>query len=387
MENGAFNNNVVTASIAFSNKSVFKSIFTKVDPARVQIKTDNSQGSTTRNNFIKKNFRCVKTSLFIIRDLIWKLGKWKKSKILNSFLEEIKPDVIYLPIYSSPNMCDVQSYLVDKLKVPVVGHISDDVYAKSTSKSPLAKAYNKTTRKKVKNLIQKCEYLEVFAENMKEEYQKIFNVPCYLIGKGVKPEDIGDIKYEISNEREIKFVYTGNIGTNRYNVLSDIGVALDEVHKNAKLYIYSATTIDDKMKKSLSQSNSIVFMGAISAQEVKVVQQQADYLVHVESFSKQGVSSAKMSFSTKIIDYMLSGKPIFAVGPKEVNSIQVLKNHNLAIVAESNEELQTTLSKLFNSEIDLEVMASNVHSYLKNDRNIYEIQSGIKTRLENLVKS
>ncbi len=386
LKHGVSNNTVVKKSCQLTDKTVLKSIYKfKYDPAR------NIENESTNSSFeeeVSLNARKKRRTIsFVVRDLIWKLGKWKKSKVLNSFLEEIKPDVIYLPIYSSPHMCDVQSYLVDKLKVPVVGHISDDVYAKSTSKSPLAKAYNKTTRKKVKNLIQKCEYLEVFAENMKEEYQKIFNVPCYLIGKGVKPEDIGDIKYEISNEREIKFVYTGNIGTNRYNVLSDIGVALDEANKNAKLYIYSATTIDDKMKKSLSQSNSIVFMGAISAQEVKVVQQQADYLVHVESFSKQGVSSAKMSFSTKIIDYMLSGKPIFAVGSREVNSIQVLKNHNLAIVAESNEELQTTLSKLFNSEIDLEVMANNVHSYLKNDRNIYEIQSGIKTRLENLVKS
>ena len=284
-------------------------------------------------------------------------------------------------------MCDVQSYLINKIGVKVVGHISDDVYIETNKKSFLAKIYNKVVRKKVKSLIQKCEYLEVFAENMKEEYQKVFNVPCYLIGKGVKPEQVEDINYDISNESQINFVYTGNLGLGRYEILSKIGCALDKVMPNAKLKIYSATPLTDEMENGFSICKSICFMGAVSSAEVLKVQKEADYLIHVESFSKDEIPKAKMSFSTKIIDYMLSGKPIFAVGPKEVNSIQVLKNHNLAIVAESNEELQTTLSKLYNSAIDLEVMANNVYSYLKNDRNIYEIQSGIKTRLENLINN
>ena len=127
-------------------------------------------------------------------------------------------------------------------------------------------------------------------------------------------------------------------------------------------------------------------MGAVSSAEVLKIQQQADFLIHVESFENKEIPKAKMSFSTKIIDYMLSGKPIFAVGPSEVNSIEILKNHNLAIVVENESNLRGVLNKLANNQIDLKTIANNVYNYLKNDRNIYEIQNGIKTRLQNLVK-
>lgn len=385
LKHGVSNNTVVEKACQLTDKTVLKSIYKiNYDPARIIESQDVEKDFETEISSSARKKRSIIS--FIIRDLIWKLGRWKKSKILNDFIKSVNPDVIYLPIYSSPYMCDVQSYLVDKIGVKVVGHISDDVYDETTSKSCLAKAYNNKTRKKVKALIEKCEYLEVFAENMKREYQKIFNIPCYLIGKGVKPEQVKDINYDISNDKEVSFVYTGNIGTGRYELLSKIGRTLDDEMPSAKLKIYSATPLTEEMKKSFSLCKSIRFMGAVSSTEVLKIQQQADFLIHVESFSKEGISSAKMSFSTKIIDYMLSGKPIFAVGPSEVNSIEVLKNHNLAIVVENESNLWGVLNKLANNQIDLKTIGNNVYNYLKNDRNIYEIQNGIKTRLQNLVK-
>ena len=46
--------------------------------------------------------------------------------------------------------------------------------------------------------------------------------------------------------------------------------------------------------------------------------------MHVEGFGNDAVETVGMSFSTKIIDYMMCGKPIFAVGDIRINSIKVL---------------------------------------------------------------
>ena len=384
LKHGVSNNTIVKKTCQLSDKAVLKSILKfKFDPARI------IENETNQNDFEKEVSISARkkrrTVSFIIRDLIWKFGKWKKSKTLNSFINEIKPDVVYLPIYASPYMCDVQSYLVDKVGVKAVGHISDDVLAKTTSKSPLAKAYNKKTIKKVKALIKKCEYLEVFAENMKREYERCLNVPCYLIGKGIDALSLEEFNYSYSNNDEIKFIYTGNIGTGRYKVLSDIGSSIDKVYPKAKLYIYSATPLTSDMEQSFSKSSSIKFMGAISSEDVKTVQQQADYLVHVESFSAEGIRSAKMSFSTKIIDYMLIGKPIFAVGPKEVNSIEVLKDKKIAIVCDCKEDIEKNLHLLSKNEVNLNEISNNLFDYLVKYRDINIIQKGIKERLESLV--
>ena len=291
-----------------------------------------------------------------------------------------------MPIYATSFMCDVQKHIIDKLQVPVVGHISDDVYGIPPRTTALRKLYRKSLQKKLASLINKCSYLEVFAENMKDEYEQIFKKPCYLIGKGANVEDIRKPNYTF-NDRHVKFVYTGNIGDERYKVLAKIGLAIDEIVFNVPIFldIYSTTPLTNEMKELFSKSKSIRFMGAISKEKVNEVQNMADYLVHVESFSQKAIFSAKMSFSTKLIDYMLMGKPILAVGPSEVNSISVLQENGLAIVANEEKDINNLIQDLLNGNVSLEEIGNNVFNYLSEHRNIKTIQKGIKERLESLL--
>ena len=49
---------------------------------------------------------------FWARDVIWKCGKWK-SPNLDSFLDNFKPDLLYIPIYYQNYMLDVAQYVID----------------------------------------------------------------------------------------------------------------------------------------------------------------------------------------------------------------------------------------------------------------------------------
>lgn len=387
-KNGMANNNIVIQALQMTDKSVLKSIF-KIgyDPVwkMTQETAIEKQKENTEVSVRAKKSRNI--FAFMIRDCIWKLGAWKKSKTLNVFLEELKPDVIYLPIYASPYMCDVQSYIIEKLGVPVVGHISDDVYGYPPKMSIIEKWYRDGLRKKLKNLISRCSYLEVFAQNMKTEYEELFNIPCFLIGKGVREEEIPCLEDLDENKESLTFVYTGNLGSERYKVLAEMGNALEHLRaKNAVLEIYSATELDENMEKAFASCSKICFKGAISKEEVDEVQRAADFLVHVESFSEQAIFSAKMSFSTKIIDYMMAGKPIFAVGPVEVNSIAVLHEKDLAVVATSIDEIEIALNSAFENREKISTVLKNVENYLREERVIANIQSGIKERLTKLIQ-
>ena len=387
-KNGKADNRIVVKALQMTDKSVLKSIF-KIgyDPVwemtketAIEKQKENAEVSTqakkSRNIFA-----------FMIRDCIWKLGTWKRSKTLNAFLEELKPDVIYLPIYAAPYMCDIQSYIIDKLGVSVVGHISDDVYGYPPKTSIVEKWYRDGLRKKLRNLISRCSYLEVFAQNMKTEYEELFNIPCFLIGKGVREEEIPCVENLDGHKESLTFVYTGNLGSERYKVLAKIGDALEALQsKNAVLDIYSATELDENMEKAFAACPKICFKGAISKEEVDKVQRKADFLVHVESFSEQAIFSAKMSFSTKIIDYMMAGKPIFAVGPEEVNSITVLQEKELAVVAASIDGIETALKDAFENKEKIATVLKNVENYLHKERVITNIQSGIKERLTKLIQ-
>ncbi len=383
--NGVSNNNVTAKEIQMTDKSVFKSILKlNYDPCWEIVQNQNIDevNSVMSVNAIKKR----RTISFIIRDLIWKIGRWKKSKVLNEFLKQHKPDVVYLPIYATPYMCDIQQYIIDKLNVPVVGHISDDVYNMPPNLSFVAKKYRKYLQKKITKIIKSCKYLEVFAQNMADEYSEQFEVPCYLIGKGVTEEEINTIPlHEPKNKDILKIIYTGNISAERFSVLSSLGKTIDTHFSNkAVIDIYTQTYLSKEMEEEFASINSIELKGAVDSTEVKNIQKSADLLLHIEGFSEKSLFEVKMSFSTKIIDYMLTGVPILAIGPRQANSIMVLEKDNLATVITDSQEMRDVLEQLFNKEIDVAEQSDNIVSFLKRERNIKFIQEGIYNRLKAL---
>lgn len=381
-------NSVVQKAVQLTDKSVMKSIYQpKFDPCwAIQVKAE----ETEYNREISVNARKKRrTFSFIIRDMIWCFGRWKKSNTLQSFLKEIRPDVIYLPIYAAPYMCDIQRYIIRKANVPVVGHISDDVYGYAPKCSLLARLYRTGLRRKLRRLIAKCAYLEVFAENMRVEYEKIFNKPCYLIGKGVQIEKILEIEPSIPKKKSLHFVYTGNIGDARYKALADIADAMQRTFapSEAVLDVYSQTPLTKEMERIFSGVSCLFFHGGIDKARVLEVQNAADFLVHVEGFSKEAVFSAKMSFSTKIVDYMLTGKPILSYGPSCVNSMSVLKEHHIGLAATSMEELLAIFTDIVTDKIDYQASLGYTREYLSKYRNLETVQNGIYKRIAALVEA
>ena len=387
-QNGKMRNTVVKSAFQMTDKAVLRSIY-KRKRKTGWVMSQEAEGTINELNqqvSVEATKKRKITSL-IIRDIIWKLGNWKKAPDFLKFLEEINPDIIYLPIYASLYMCNVQSFVVKKLNIPVVGHISDDVYSYPPKGSLLAKWYRAGLRKKIKKLINACSYLEVFAKNMQEEYSRLFNKPCYLIGKGILSETVKDINIQAPSGEPMHFVYTGNIGDDRYKALVDIGYAISKGlgRENAVLDIYSTTPLTNEMSETINGCDAIEFHGGISKEEVMQVQKDADFLVHVEGFSQTAIFSAKMSFSTKIIDYMMMSKAILAYGPQEVNSIQVLKESEVGLTAISCEELETVITNIATNNVDYALLTKNTKQYLLENRDIEKIQAGIYQRLGDLV--
>lgn len=379
-QSGTSNNSVTAHEIQMSDKSMLKSIINfSYDPCWNSKKTSNENvNKEVSISAIKKRL----TVFFVIRDIIWKLARWKKSKTLSDFLEQYKPDIVYLPIYASPRMCDIQQWIIDKLGVPVVGHITDDVYNMPPNLSFFAKMYRKHLQKKLNRLINSCKYLEVFAENMADEYSKIFDIPCYLIGKGVSKGQIDNIPPSKDTFNEpIGIVYTGNISAERYSALYLLGKAIDDNFSGkAVVKIYTQTHLSDEMLTGFNSLESVVLKGAVTGDKVNEIQKGADLLLHIEGFSEKSLFEVKMSFSTKLIDYMLTGVPILAMGPKEANSISVLEKNALATVITNPDKISDVLEDVFENAEMRKQHGKNILTYLKSNRDIKIIQKGMLAR-------
>ncbi len=383
-QNGNTENDIVIKTFQMSELSILRSL--KGGSIRItQSNNINSIKEQQINNTVKKH---KSTALLFVRDIIWIIGACRWKKAVKLFITEVQPDAIYLPIYPSLYMCEIGKLAIKCTSVPVVGHISDDIwnYSPVVSKFSLSHWYRWLLRKKEYNLIQRSSYLEVFAQNMKDEYEKVFCKPCYVIGKGVDARLVSQPRKPLCKEGLVHFVYTGVIGGERYSVLIELGKALDrQKDQKCVLDIYTATPLTSNMEMQIKAVSSIRFHGAVSGNDVVKIQKDGDYLVHVEGFSKESIHSTKMSFSTKIIDYLSTGNVVLAIGPAEINSIQVLKANNAGIIIDDLSKFDSVLADLFSNRINTAEIQNNAYNYLITKRLKSNIQKRIKERLESLI--
>ena len=272
---------------------------------------------------------------------------------------------------------------------PVVGHITDDIYCYPAEKciSWAAYFYRWVLRRKIRRLMAKVSYCEVFAESMAHVYAREFGKPFYLIGKGLDLRLFNPKPY--TKHFPLRFAYTGNMGDERWNVLVMLARAIDGVFAKgaAQLDIYSQTILPSTQLHELTDCVCVTFHGAVDVQQVLHIQSESDYLIHVESFSASAVYSTRMSFSTKIVDYMLAGKPIIAIGPAVVNSIELLKSNNLGHVACSEQELRDVITGIQSQRLNDNEILRNVNRYVTEHHDRDKIQKDIYARLRGLLSN
>jgi hypothetical protein len=289
---------------------------------------------------------------FWARDLIWKIGRWDTPD-LRRFIKDFAPDLIFQPIYYSSYLNDIAVFISRYADVPVVGYVSDDVYTlKQFSLSPFYWIDRIFKRRKVKRIINLCEFLYVISDIQKREYEVCFGKRCEILTKCADFQERPNAESTTvpgGSSRPIQLVYTGNIGVGRWKSLALVAQALEAVNSasiQAQLRIYTTTPIKNAMKRALNLGQSSAIRGQASVEGVIEIQREADILVHAEGFDLASRLHVHQSFSTKIVDYLAAGRCIFAVGPIDVASVDYFVRNDCAVVASSKAEIGNMLSML-----------------------------------------
>ncbi len=325
-----------------SEKKLIKSVWRRTVLTGDVVKNEEKKKSNELKLYNKKH----NEFFTFAREFVWLLGKWK-TKELNCFLDEFRPDVLFMPVYSTVYMARLQNYIVKYTQKPVVLYASDDNYSyKSISKTPLSYVMRWWLRKHQKKLFQSARRVMVIAPKQKEEYDRLFNKESIILTKGVD-----FIKYPYQKEtlsNPIKMVYTGKLIIGRWKSLEAIADVFGKINQDEikiELDIYTTDNVDEKIMCALNK-NGCSIKGALSLEEVQDVQEQADILVFVESLENKYKHAARLSFSTKITDYLKSGKCIFAIGDDDIAPIDYFKRYDSAITACSYEEIEVQIKRL-----------------------------------------
>lgn len=352
LQSGIPENEVVRSYFQITEKNLVKNIKNKsFSTGKIINLKDLADVPTSKENSLYNVLRAKRWQIFFWgRELIWKLGDWK-SDDLKAFLEDFNPDIIFAPLQTGMYINDVLSYIKIYTNKPMITYAWDDIYTlKQFSFSPLYWIDRFMQRSKIRRTVSLCEYLYVISEIQKNEYEKCLRKECRLLWKGYD----FNVQPIISNKRNtpLKLLFSGNVFHGRWKTLKLIGHVLQKMNKDnvvAQLFIYTLSPVTSKIKKALGIPGSVFLMGGVSSDEVSKLQDEADILVHTEAFSLKDMLVARLSFSTKLVDYFYKRKCIFAVGKKESASIDYLIKNDAAIIATSYDEITVKLSELINN--------------------------------------
>jgi len=275
----------------------------------------------------------------ICREMVWSLGHWK-SKELKRFIKEFDPDIIFVPIYPTAYMGKIQRYVKKITGKPIVCYLADDNYSYDACKGFWSRAHRFMLRKQVKYLATHCKEMFVIVDKEKEETDRIFGTDSVILTKGIDFTNITYKKHMIGNP--LKFVYTGSLVIGRDKTLASIADILNNLNGNeekAILEIYSPDTVDEDTMLRLNNGCS-KHCGFIPREKVLEVQQNADVVIFAEAIEGKDCKAARLSFSTKITDYLANGKCVLAVGKEDIAPIDYFRRNDCAIVATDEKQLE-----------------------------------------------
>ena len=168
----------------------------------------------------------------------------------------------------------------------------------------------------------------------------------------------------------MNIVYFGNLGVGRVESLCEVADCLNKINPNLKLDIYGKT--QEEKIRLMQRYPNINYCGFVGVDKIREIIETADILIHVESFDPIIMPRLKYAFSTKIAQYLCSGRCVLLYAPFDMASTQYLLKTDAAIVANEKQTLQGVLARLVNEwEFRMEYAEKAFSTALQHhDRNV-----------------
>lgn len=127
-----------------------------------------------------------------------------------------------------------------------------------------------------------------------------------------------------------RLAFTGSVEPSQLLGLEDVASAVEQLNATGMAIVLKLFVTDyylERIKDRLSKFKSVEFIPHPNAEDLPRVLRDSDVLVIAYGFDERTKQYYRYSFPTKTVPYMLSGTPILAYGPREIEPIDyVVRN-------------------------------------------------------------
>lgn len=313
------------------------------------------QIDSKKNNLQKNNHSLInkikKYNLArIVREFFWISKNWK-TELLNQWLKEFTPEIIFFCAGDSGFAYDITKYIQRIFNTKLALYITDDYVLPRRSISPFWWLRRNYVLKKMRDSVNRCDVFITISKQMRKEYKRLFGKNSIIAVN--MSENLRDQSIFVKDKPVLTLVYTGSFHHKRYLTLNLLARSLKKYNKSENkikvfLKVYSTQKPSGKIKKYLRIEGASEFCGKLNSEQLKCVLNSCDILVHVESFDRKSIESARLSISAKIPEYLSLGKSILAIGPNQVASMEYLKDSAFCIT--NKNDIYFSLRQIFSDD-------------------------------------
>lgn len=332
-----------------SEKEVIKSLFSSsVRPGKVILSGENNDIAMHREQQDRIKLKKIPVSIGnVARDIVWLSGKWKNQS-LHDFLDSFNADIIAFPAEGILSFLRLAEYVINYTGKPYMLFFWDDNF---TFKSHGFSLYRLMVKNKIARLAKKCISSFAITPKMKKECIEYFGIDPVLITKPIILNKKTELKQNYPYP--IKILYTGSLYIDRDKTILKLINAIAEINEFKQFFsldIYTNSEIPEKKLKMFNVPKVAHLHEGVSKEEVLELQKKADVLLFAEALEGKYKNAARLSFSTKITDYLSANRAILAIGPSDIAPIEYLADNDIAIVVSEERKIRTVLQRILSEK-------------------------------------
>jgi len=383
--------NVCSKYFKISEQRVIKSLINPKIQTGKEVVTNTEMTTSERVELAKStelySKNRAKRSYFklFIRELIWFFGRWRSNN-LDDFLDDVSPDIVVFSMEGYIHFNRICRYIIKKTGARAIGYFWDDNFTYKQLKNNLGYLFLRYFQRRSLRKLAKCtNRFWAISSKTQREANEFFGIESILL---TKPADMPErfISSNIDHQPPLKIVYTGNLAIGRFSTIVSISKALDLVNETStmvELYLYTPTVLSPNDLKELG--HFVHILPPVPMEEVPLIQKNADVLLFAEDIDGPMSQKARLSFSTKITDYLKAGKCILALGNADTAPMEYFAQTGSAICVTQKEKIEETIRMIVESPEVLEKYAIRAYESGKENHDGVKIRETVKKTVEELL--
>lgn len=255
----------------------------------------------------------------------WYAYSWV-GKVLERELRGLKPDIV-LAMMGNWCLTKITCAACERLAVPLYLKTNDDFVEALYRDVPFSAKVRALSDRWYRRAVNSADGLATISPVMSEEFARRYGKKWDWFTTLIDADD-----YDPAPRRAdgtVRLTYAGNLGLERWRTLRELALALKQLGENhaldVHLAIYSSPSQTDAHRRALDVPPVTELRGWAAPEDLPRIFHGSDILVHVESFAPDMADITRLSFSTKLSQYMMAGRCVLMVGPHDGGSAKMVR--------------------------------------------------------------